>query len=53
MKIVIFGVGDTDGQHQECQSEGFVEQETRECMSSDVGDVVEDLVAKSNCLFVE
>jgi len=52
VKIVIFGVGDTDGQHQECQSEGFVEQETRECKSSGVADALEALAVKSNCLSV-
>lgn len=52
MKSVIFDVGDTGVQHQECQSEEFVEQETREGMSSGVGHAVEDLVGRSSCLFV-
>lgn len=52
MKIVIFGVGGTDGLHQECQLEEFVGQETRDYRSSGVADAVEDLVAKSSCPFV-
>jgi hypothetical protein len=52
VKIVIFGVGDTDGLHQECQLEEFVGQETRDYRSSGVADAVEDLVAKSSCPFV-
>ena len=40
------------GELQECQSEESAEQETRGCMSSGVGDVVEDLAAKSSYLFV-
>jgi hypothetical protein len=49
---VIFGVGGTDGEHQECQWAEFAEQETRDCMSSGVEDEAADLVAKSNYLFV-
>ncbi len=47
MKIVIFGVGDTDGEHQECQSVEFAERETRDCKSSGVGDAAEDLIVYS------
>jgi hypothetical protein len=47
VRIVISGVGDTGGEHQECQSEEFAERGTRGYMSSGVGDVVEDFVVSS------
>jgi hypothetical protein len=48
---VIFGVGGTDGEHRECQSEEFAERETRDYMSSGVGDAVGGFVVWSSCLF--
>jgi len=53
VKIVIFGVGDTDGVHQECQLEEFAEMETRDYMSSDVANAKGDFAVKSSCLFAE
>ena len=48
---MIVGVGGTGGEHQECQSEEFAERETRDCMSSGVGDAVGGFVVRSSCLF--
>ena len=53
MKIVIVGVGGTDGGHQECQLEEFVELETRDYMSSGVVNAKEGFAVRSSCLFAE
>jgi hypothetical protein len=51
VKIVIFGVGGTDGEHQECQLEEFGELETRDYMSSGVVNARGDFAVRSSCLF--
>jgi hypothetical protein len=52
VKIVIFGVGGTDGEHQECQLEEFGELETRDYMSSGIVNAKGDFAGRSSCLFV-
>jgi hypothetical protein len=46
VKIVIFDVGGRGGPPQECQSEEFAEQETRDYKSSGVADAVKGLVGE-------